>query len=215
MTDAPVFTAGLELRDVGADGSRVLRGKFPYDSLATIDSGGNGRRPRKEKFAPHAFEWIVEPEQADRDVHLLVGHSFDKPLASRAAGTLSLRDTAQALEFEAILTPEIQRTSWVQDFINAYLAGLITGISPGFRVAPPEVTDKAEETTEEDPAEGKALIRTIYEAVLFELSMVTRPAYPETEVDLRAKPSREEVNEYGHEAASARYMRSAAWRWRA
>jgi HK97 family phage prohead protease len=173
-----------------------------------IDAGGHGRRPRKERFAPHAFEWIVRPEQAERDVHLLVGHSFDKPLASRKAGTLILNDTPEALEFTAILTPAIQRTSWAQDFINAYLAGLIVGISPGFRVAPPEAVTKAEETTEEDPAEGTALVRTIYEAVLFELSLVTRPAYPETDVVLRSK------REIDKAAAQARYRRSAAWRWR-
>jgi phage head maturation protease len=34
-------------------------------------------------------------------------------------------------------------------------------------------------------AQGKALIRTIFEAVLFELSMVTRPAYQDTAADLR------------------------------
>ena len=51
---------------------------------------------------------------------------------------------------------------------------------------PPEAVDKAEETTEENPAEGNALIRTIFAAVLFELSMVTRPAYGETEADLRS-----------------------------
>ena len=35
--------------------------------------------------------------------------------------------------------------------------------------------------TEEDPKEGKALIRTIFHAILFEMSMVTRAAYPDTE----------------------------------
>lgn len=201
---SPVFTAGLELRDAGADGSRRLVGRFPYNSLAVIDAGGHGRKPRKEKFAPHAFSWVVEPEQLDRDVHFLVGHSFDKPLASRKAGTLTLKDTAEALEFEAVLTPEIQRTSWAQDFINAYLSGLIVGISPGFRVAPPEAVAKAEETTEEDPREGKALIRTIFDAILFELSLVTRPAYPETAVDLRAKSENTPAS-----------VRPASWRWRA
>lgn len=180
---APVFDAGLELRAAG-DGTRRLRGSFPYKKRAVMDAGGNGRRPKKEEFAPRAFSYAVE--DADRDVHLLIGHSFDKPLASRKAGTLLLSDTSAALNFEAILTPEILRSTWAQDFIAAFEAGLIGGISPGFRVAPPEVVAKPEETTEENAAEGHALIRTIFAAILFELSMVTRPAYHDTEADLRS-----------------------------
>jgi len=179
----PVFSAGLELREAD-DGTRRLRGRFPYGSRAVIDSGGNGRRPRKERFAPRAFRFAIE--DPEREIHLLIGHSFDKPLASRKAGTLTFADSDDALTFEAILTREIQRTSWGQDFLAAYAAGLITGLSPGFRVAPPEAVPRPEETTDEDPAEGNALIRTIFAAILFEFSLVTRPAYPETEADLRA-----------------------------
>lgn len=177
--ESPVFAAGLELRAAG-DGTRQLTGRFPYNSLAVLDAGGKGRPPRKEQFAPGAFSYAVDDPA--REVHLLVGHTFDKPLASRSAKTLALRDTKEALTFEAILTPEIQRASWVSDFLAAFGAGLIVGISPGFRV--PDIP-KAEETTEENPAQGKALIRTIFEAVLFELSMVTRPAYQDTAADLR------------------------------
>lgn len=181
--EAPVYHAGLELRAAG-DGTRRLKGSFPYGSLAVVNAGGNGQRPRKEQFAPKAFSFAVG--DLTRDIHFLIGHSFDRPLASRKAGTLVLADGDEALEFEAILTPDILRTSWAQDFVAAFAAGLIGGVSPGFRVAPADVVPKPEETTDEDPSQGNALIRTIYAAVLFELSMVTRPAYPETQVDLRA-----------------------------
>ncbi|MGB3390740.1 MAG: HK97 family phage prohead protease, partial [Pseudaminobacter sp.] len=132
----PVYSAGLELRAAG-DGTRRLAGSFPYLSLAVIDSGGNGRRPKKEQFAEGAFSYAIE--DATRDIHLLSGHSFDKPLASKKAGTLNFSDTSSALKFEAILTPEILETSWAKDFLAAFAAGLVGGISPGFRVAPPEV----------------------------------------------------------------------------
>lgn len=180
--ESPVYSAGLELRAAG-DGTRRLTGRFPYAKLAVIDAGGHGRRPRKEQFAPKAFSYAVE--DAERDVHLLIGHSFDKPLASKKAGTLLLADSDEALTFDAVLTPDIQRTSWAQDFLASFAAGMIGGISPGFRVAPPEAVAKPEETTEENPQDGKALIRTIFAAVLFELSLVTRPAYAETDVNLR------------------------------
>lgn len=181
--ETSVFDAGLELRAAG-DGTRRLKGSFPYKKRAVIDSGGNGRRPMKEEFAPKAFSYAVD--DPDRDIHVLIGHSFDRPLASRKAGTLILKDSDAALDFEAILTPDIQRASWAQDFMAAFAAGLVGGVSPGFRVAPPEAVKKPEETTEENPAEGNALVRTIFAAVLFELSMVTRPAYRDTQADLRA-----------------------------
>ncbi|WP_305097480.1 HK97 family phage prohead protease [Croceibacterium aestuarii] len=201
--EAPVFDAGLELRAVG-DGTRRLSGRFPYKKRAVIDSGGNGRRPKKEQFASKAFSFAVEDET--RDIHLLIGHSFDRPLASRKAGTLALRDGDDALAFEAVLTQDIQRTSWAQDFMAAYAAGLIGGISPGFRVAPPEAVTKPEETTDEPPAKGNALIRTIFAAVLFELSMVTRPAYLETEADLRA------FNPTAEQGAARHFQAMARWR---
>lgn len=178
----PVYLGGLELRDAG-DGSRRLNASFPYKSKAVIHSGGKGQRPRKEQFAPKAFEFAIE--EPDRDIHLLVGHDFGKPLASKNARTLLFQETLEALKIEAIITAEIQESSWWKDFLAAFMAGLIGGISPGFRVAPPEAVENAEETTEEDPAEGNALIRTIFAAILFEFSLVTRPAYPETALDLR------------------------------
>lgn len=184
MDGLPIYSGGLELR-AESDGTRRLTGRFPYNNRAVIHSGGNGRKPRKEEFAPGSLSFAIE--DPERDIHVLVGHDFGKPLASKKAGTLLFNDTLEALLFEVIITEEVQRTSWWQDFLNAFLAGLIVGISPGFRVAPPEAVDKAEETTEEDPDEGNALIRTIFAAILFELSFVTRPAYPNTTLDLRSE----------------------------
>lgn len=190
----------LELREAGGGAVR-LAGSFPYNKRATIFSGGNGRRPRKEQFAPKAFSFALEE---DREVHMLVGHSFDRPLASRKAGTLQLTDTDAALELKAELTPEMLETSWTRDFLAALRAGLIVGLSPGFRVAPPEAVPDAEETVEENPSEGKALIRIIKAAVLFELSAVTRPAYDQAS-----------LAEARHWASKPVLHRPAALRWRA
>lgn len=182
MDGLPIYSGGLELRDAG-DGSRRLTGAFPYNSRAVIHSGGNGQRPRKEVFAPKSLSYSVD--DPDRDIHLLIGHSFDKPLASKKARTLILNDSDEALTFEAIITQELQEASWWTDFLAAFMSGLIGGISPGFRVAPRERVRVPEKTEDENPAEGNALIRTIFAAVLFELSLVTRPAYPNTALDLR------------------------------
>jgi HK97 family phage prohead protease len=121
---------------------------------------------------------------------LLVGHSYDKPLASKASGTLKLRDTSKALIFQALITPEIAATSWGADFLAALAAGLITGISPGFRLPPERRVAEAEKVEEEayDPKRGMfgAIIRTVLAALLFELSAVTRPAYPEAQIEARS-----------------------------
>jgi HK97 family phage prohead protease len=119
------------------------------------------------------------------DIHLLVGHDFGQPLASRQAGSLSLESTRSALTFEAELSEEVLSTSHGRDAMAMLSAGLIGGISPGFRIPPERTVPNAETIEEEDPSEGTAIIRTINEAILFELSLVTRPAYPDTQVEAR------------------------------
>lgn len=171
------------------DGSKVLGGRFPYRSLAVLSDGGRSGRPRMEKFAPGAFSHTVADEEAD--VLFLSGHRFDKPLASRSAGTLKLNDTPEALEFEARVIREIAETSHGRDALALLEAGLATGISPGFRMPPERAVprEQAEKIEEEPmrPERGQhgALIRTIMAAILFELSIVTRPAYPEAQVEER------------------------------
>jgi uncharacterized protein len=176
----------LELRR-SADGGTRLRGRFPYNKAAVLSDGGRTGRPRKEVIAPRAFAYRVD--RPEEDIHLLVGHDFGQPLASRGAGTLDLRDTDEALLFTAIITPQMAQVTWVQDALAALGAGLIAGISPGFRI-PPERAVKDAETVEDegsDPARGmhNAIIRTVWAALLYELSLVVKPAYPETQVEAR------------------------------
>lgn len=176
-----VAGGGLEVRRKKGGGVR-LAGRFPYNSRAVLSDGGRTGRPRKEQFASGAFRHSIETMQ---EVHLLVGHSFDRPLASRGAGTLTLEDTPEALTFAADIASELEDVSYVRDALALLAVGQIAGISPGFRIPPERTVPNAETVEEEDPAEGNALIRTISEAILFELSLVTRPAYSETQVEAR------------------------------
>lgn len=177
----------LELR-AARNGSRRLRGKFPYGKTAVLSDGGRTGKPQKEVFAPHAFEYRIKKRE---NIFLLFGHSYDKPLASVAAGTLTLTDTAEAVTFEAVLTEEILAAQWVQDFLAMLAAGLIVGLSPGFRLPPERAVKVVEKITQEklDPANGAhgAQIRTILSALLYEMSVVTVPAYPDTTVEERAQ----------------------------
>ena len=145
----------LELRSDG--GATRLRATFPYALETELAPG------RREVIAPRAFADRIE---ASEDIHLLAGHDWGKPLASRAAGNLTLRDGDAALVIEAEIDGG---TSWARDFLAAHASGLIRGLSPGFRVAG---------DGERIERRGAGVLRTITRADLFELSAGTRPAYP-------------------------------------
>lgn len=179
----------LEIRR-SPTGGRRLKGRFPYNSLAVLHDGGkNGGRPQKEQFKSGAFTFSLE--SPDQDIALLVGHSFDKPLASKKTGSLTFNDTDEALNFDADIAPQIADTSYGSDILKQIESGLSVGISPGFRIPPKRAVAVAEKFTDEghDPARGmhNAVIRTILQAILFELSVVTRPAYSEATVQLDAQ----------------------------
>jgi len=175
---------GLSVRAEG-DGSRVITGTFPYGVTATLSDGGrNGGRPRKERFKSRAFSFRVDDPEAD--INLLVGHDFAKPLASKLTGSLSLTDADDALSFEARVAADVADTSHGRDALALIRAGLAVGLSPGFRIPPQRAVEEAETVEDEDPAEGDAIIRTVNQALLYELSIVTRPAYKESQVEARS-----------------------------
>lgn len=179
----------LELR-AAANGEKRLTGSFPYNKRAVISDGGRNGRPEKEEFAENAFEFRIKDPEAD--IHLLAGHRYDRPLASKLSGSLILKDTAKALLFEAIITPAVAETSHARDVLALLTAGLATGISPGFRIPPKRAVppEEAEEfiDEEEDAARDmhRARIRRIKQALLFELSVVTQPAYEDAQVTTRS-----------------------------
>lgn len=160
---------GLEVR-TSVDGSTVLRGRFPY-SVPTVLS--DGREKRMEVFQSKAFGASVSDSD---DIHFLVHHDINKPLASREAGSFVLEDTDDALTFTATLAPEMRSVGYVKDFLGTLAAGLVGGISPGFRV--PQGGDFVKRS-------GKGLMRVVRSAVLIEMSAVTKPAYPAAQIEAR------------------------------
>lgn len=176
-TRATYITAGLEVR---REGKRpVIRGKFPYGALAVIADRG---KVRKERIMPGAFNFALEDE---REINLLVGHDFDKPLASRNAGTLVFEDTADEFIFDAVIDPNLEDVTHVRDALSLLACGLVRGISPGFRI-PPKETVPGAERLDPEPGNPGVFIRTILQLLLYEISLVTRPAYPTSEAELRA-----------------------------
>ena len=183
----------LELRTEG--GEIRLRAIFPYGRETVLAEGLGRGRERREMIAPRAFSDRLERGE---DVHFLSGHDFNKPLASRSAGTLELTDTDDALSVEATISADMRQVSYVRDFLSAHAAGLVSGLSPGFRVRP------GGETVEE---RGDAILRTINKADLIEISAVTKPAYPQAQIEARSwQPT--------GEAAKRQSYCPAAIRWR-
>lgn len=156
----------LELRDAG--GATRLRATFPYGAETELAPG------RREVIAARAFADRIE---AGGEIHLLAGHDYEKPLASRAAGSLNVSETDAALVIEATISETMRGIGYVRDFLGAHGAGLVRGLSPGFRVPP---------GGERIERRGDGLVRTIERADLFEISAVTRPAYPSAQIEARA-----------------------------
>ena len=132
------FEGSLELRQVG--GARTIVGAFPYSKLGTISDRGS---LRKERLGPRAFQHAIETEP-ERRIDFLVGHDFGKPIASRQSGTLQIADSAEAVTFTATLPDN--PPSWVVDVEKAIDAGIMTGLSPGFRLPPRTVVPDAEDS---------------------------------------------------------------------
>lgn len=163
----------LEVRAEG--GTTRLTARFPYALETELAPG------RFEVIAPRAFAGRIE---AGGEIHLLAQHNYAQPLASTAAGNLTLRDTDDALTIEAIIEGG---TTWAADFLSAHRAGLIRGLSPGFRV--PADGERIERR-------GAGVLRTITRADLFEVSTVTRPAYSQAQVEARAWESHQDRQPY-------------------
>ena len=209
METRAFWPAELEIRARG----RRLGGRFRYsqgagDKMATVSDRG---RTRKERIAGDAFGWqlrafeqlqaeyagiankaleraraeLLRQEMERRNVHILSGHSFDKPLGDMRSGSAKITSTNEAIEFEVDLPADDEMPTYMRDTVSMIRAGLVGGISPGFKVPPRDVVPDAE-GLEPEPGNSAVQVRVIRQAVLYELSLVTRPAYTETEVDLRA-----------------------------
>lgn len=212
MAEFPVFDGALEIRARGDN--QILSGRFPYSAgpgrgMATVGDRG---RVRKERIAGDAFGWQIEEfakvqeqlaaavdasldqariellrqELERRNVHILAGHSYDKPLGDLRSGTARVTSSKAAVEFEVDLPADADMPSYIADTVKQVRAGLAGGVSPGFRVPPVSAVANAEVFEPEPGGNPAVQVRVINQAVLHELSIVTRPAYSETDIDVRA-----------------------------
>ena len=157
----PAF--GLELRDAGADSPPVISGFGIRYNEPSLDLGGF-----VEYVAPGAVKKSLRSKD---DIRSFYNHDASKPLGSRDAGNLVLRDSDEGLYYE--VTPPL--TTYAADLIAAMKAGLVKGSSFSFQV----LRDKWEEN---DGVQK----RTLLELRLLEAGPVTSPAYPSATSQVRS-----------------------------
>ena len=69
----------------------------------------------------------LRQELERRNIHILSGHSFDRPLGSLLAGNARVTDGDDAVHFAVDLPDEARQPSWMKDAVLAIEAGLSVG----------------------------------------------------------------------------------------
>ncbi len=122
-----------------------------------------------EIISPGAFDKSISANNSD--IRALVNHDWDKVLGRTKAKTLILREDNKGLYFEI----EMPNTSYARDLAASMERGDIDQCSFGFWV------DEGKERWDysQEPA-----LRTLEEVELYEVSVVSLPAYDDTEASL-------------------------------
>lgn len=124
----------------------------------------------REQIAPGAFAEALEKD----DVRALWNHNADIVLGRNRAKTLILSEDTRGLAIE-IIPPDTQAA---RDLMVSMERGDVTQMSFGFSVRP-----NGQNWAKDD--EGR-YIRTLTKVRLFDVSPVTFPAYPQTDVAVRS-----------------------------
>lgn len=165
METAERITMATEVRAIDTEDGSMRIGGY----AATFNQEADGLSFR-EVIAPGAFTRALSSEDP---VFLLVNHDMDGiPLASTQSGTLQLRQDANGLYMEAELDPANPKA---QELASALRRGDMNKMSFAFTVKP-------EGQYREDG------LRTIEDIErLYEVSVVTLPAYSSTSVGMRSQ----------------------------
>jgi len=130
----------------------------------------------EEVIAPGAFARSLSE---NGDIRALFNHDWNNVLGRTKSGTLRLEEDERGLKFEV----ELPNTTIARDLAESMRRGDINQCSFGFF--------PTEETWDYN---SEPAVRTINEVELFEISVVSIPAYEDTEVSLvRSKEIDKEV----------------------
>lgn len=196
---------GLEIRQIDGQAPTIAGYAVIFDSWSEVMIDSRGR-PFRERIAPAAFDRALA---ASPDIRALWNHNSDLPLGRTRNGTLRVGKDGSGLRFE--LTPPA--TSWGADAVESIRRGDVSGMSFAFSAK----RDGGD--TWAKPGPDGVAERTLLDADLYELSPVTFPAYPATQVAVRSVevpefPEPESDGRAAGESDEAQAAGRAAWRAR-
>lgn len=165
-----------------ADERTTLAGHAAVFDQLSEDLGGF-----REKIEPGAFKAAVKG-----DVRALVNHNSDKVLGRTKSGTLRLEEDKTGLAFEL----DLPDTQPARDLAVSVERGDVDQMSFGFRT----IKDQWEVKDKED-------IRTLIDLELYEISPVTFPAYPQTDVAVRSLQAWKQPTEISEDEKERMRMR--------
>jgi len=128
-----------------------------------------------EQVAPGSFTKTIQ----EADVRFLIDHDPSLLLARTRSGTLRLSEDKLGLAADADLAP----TTYGRDLAVLLERGDVSQMSFGFQVVKDDWTVEQVETNDGNSVDVE--VRTIREAKLFDVSVVTFPAYEGTDAQLR------------------------------
>ncbi len=163
ITGMEYRTFPFEVRADGDDEGRIKGHAAVFNKLS-VDLGGF-----REQIAPGAFKKTLR----EADVVALFNHDTNYVLGRKRSKTLGLEEDDEGLAVD-IKVPD---TTWANDLTVSMKRGDIDQMSFAFQT----VKDRWEQN-----ADGQ-LIRTLLEVKLFDVSVVTFPAYPQTSAQARGE----------------------------
>lgn len=179
---------GLEIRQADHNQAPSIAGyAVVFDAWSEPLADGRGR-PFRERFAAGAFDrWLA----TNPDIRALWNHNSDFPLGRTRNGTLRVAKDGHGIRFEI----DPPGTSWGADALASIQRGDVSGVSFEFATKRDGTSDHWER-----PGGDGIAFRTVLDADLREISPVVFPAYPATQVAVRAV----EVPEFGEPESDGR-----------
>ena len=174
--------AGYTPPELKAEGTEVERRSYPTEMVVSTRDDGRERivghaavfgklsvplLGYRERIRKGAFSDAIKND----DIRALWNHNPDYVLGRNKSGTLKLQEDEIGLKVE-IIPPD---TQWAEDLIKSIKRGDVDQMSFGFKVM-----------DEEWKKENGENIRELVKVKLFDVSPVTFPAYPQTDVSVRS-----------------------------
>ncbi|MEK5330266.1 HK97 family phage prohead protease [Lysinibacillus sp. FSL W8-0992] len=163
---------GLQTRSQGDSEANAIEGYAAVFNSPT-DIGGMFT----EIIAPGAFADAIA---SNEDIRALFNHDWNNVLGRTKSGTLRLSEDARGLKFDV----DLPNTTLARDLSESLKRGDISQCSFGFI--------PTGETWDWEP---EIPVRTINSVELHEISVVSIPAYEDTEVSLRSKEANKSIEQ--------------------